>query len=99
MATPEWKKWTIADAGTVKDIADTAKELAEQIKTTSTLATTAMGIVKIIAELQSANIFLKALEAVADELIKSIQDMKDAGYYYLYVDKVSHQILNQKYFV
>jgi|LWDU01.1.fsa_nt_gi hypothetical protein len=89
MATPEWKKWTIADAGTVKDIADTAKELAEQIKTTSTLASTAMGIVKIIAELQSANIFLKALEAVADELIKSIQDMKDAGYYYLYVDPYS----------
>ena len=85
----EWKKWAIADAGTIKDIAETAKELAEQIKTTSTLATTAMGIVKIIAELQNANIFLKAMDVLADELIKSIQDMKEAGYYYLYVDPYS----------
>ena len=73
----QWKKWTIADAGTIKDIADIAKELAEQIKTTSVLATTAMGVVKVIAELQSANIFLKALELLADEVIRALQDMKD----------------------
>lgn len=85
MAT-EWKKWTIADAGTIKDIAETAAELAEQIKTTSVLATTAMGVVKVIAELQSANPFLKALELLADEVIKALQDMKEAGYYYLLVD-------------
>ena len=87
--TIEWKKWTIADAGTIKDIAETAAELAEQIKTTSVLATTAMGVVKAISELQSANPFLKALELLADEVIKAIQDMKEAGYYYLYVDPYS----------
>ena len=87
--TIEWKKWTIADAGTIKDIAETAAELAEQIKTTSVLATTAMGVVKAISELQSANPFLKALELLADEVIKALQDMKEAGYYYLYVDPYS----------
>lgn len=83
---PKWKKWTIADAGTIKDIAETAAELAEQIKTTSVLATTAMGVVKVISELQSANPFLKALELLADETIAAIQDIKNAGFYYLYVD-------------
>ena len=82
----EWKKWTIADSGTVKDIAEQAKTLAEAVKTTSTFASTAMGLVKVISELQNANIFLAALDKVADELIKSIHDMKEAGYYYLYVD-------------
>jgi len=89
MANPEWKKWTIADAGAIKDIAETAKALAEQIKTTSVLAQTAMSVVKVIAELQSANPFLKALEILADEAIKALQDMKEAGYYYLYVDPYS----------
>ena len=87
--TVEWKKWTIADAGTIKDIAEEAARLAETIKTTSVLATTAMGVVKLIAELQSANPFLKALELLADEVIKALQDMKEAGYYYLYVDPYS----------
>ena len=68
----EWKKWTIADSGTVKDIAEQAKTLAEAVKTTSTFASTAMGLVKVISELQNANIFLAALDKVADELIKSI---------------------------
>ena len=31
----KWGKWTNADAGTIKDIAETASTLAEQIKTTS----------------------------------------------------------------
>jgi hypothetical protein len=85
-AGPVWKKWTIADAGTIKDIAETAKELAENISTTSELATTAMKVVKVISELQSANPFLKALELLADETIAAIQDLKNAGFYYLYVD-------------
>jgi hypothetical protein len=45
-----------------------------------------MKIVKVISELQSANPFLKALEILADETIKAIQDLKNAGYFYLYVD-------------
>jgi hypothetical protein len=84
--TPEWKKWTIADAGSIKHIATTAKELAEGMSTASDFATTAMKIVKVISELQSANPFLKALEILADETIKAIQDLKNAGYFYLYVD-------------
>ena len=83
---PEWKKWTIADAGSIKHIATTAKELAEGMSTASDFATTAMKIVKVISELQSANPFLKALEILADETIKAIQDLKNAGYFYLYVD-------------
>ena len=83
---PEWKKWTIADAGTIKDIAEGAKKLAEGMSTASDFATTAMKIVKVISELQSANPFLKALEILADETIKAIQDLKNAGYFYLYVD-------------
>ena len=84
--TIEWKKWTVADAGTIKDIAEEAARLAETIKTTSVLAKTAMSVVKVISELQSANPFLKALDLLADEVIKALQDMKEAGYYYLLVD-------------
>jgi hypothetical protein len=82
----EWKKWTIADAGTIKDIADTAKELAEGLKTASDLAVTAATVTKWIAELESINPFIKALELIADELIIAIQDTRNAGYYYLLVD-------------
>jgi hypothetical protein len=85
----EWKKWTIADAGTIKDIADTAKELAEGLKTASDLAVTATTVTKWIAELESINPFIKALELIADELIKAIQDTRNAGYYYLLVDPYS----------
>ena len=34
----KWGKWTSADAGTIKDIAKTAETLAEQVQTTSVLA-------------------------------------------------------------
>jgi hypothetical protein len=82
----EWQKWTMAQGGILKDIADTAGELATQIKTTSVLASTAMGAVKLVAELQSTNLFIKALDAVADELLDQLEDWKEAGYYYLLVD-------------
>jgi hypothetical protein len=85
----EWKKWTIADAGTIKDIADQAKKLAEGLKTASDLAVTAATVTKWIAELESINPFIKALELIADELIKAIQDTRNAGYYYLLVDPYS----------
>ncbi len=87
--TPEWNKYTLANAGTIKDIAETAATLAEQIKTTSVLANAAMTTVKWIAELQSVNPFLSALDALADELLKAISDIKEAGYYFLLVDPYS----------
>ena len=62
----KWGKWTSADAGTIKEIAKTAKTLAEQVKTTSVLAQTAMNVVKVISELQSVNPFLAALDKLAD---------------------------------
>ena len=82
----KWGKWTSADAGTIKEIAKTAKTLAEQVKTTSVLAQTAMNVVKVISELQSVNPFLAALDKLADELLKAISDIKEAGYYYLVVN-------------
>ena len=85
----KWGKWTNADAGTIKDIAETASTLAEQIKTTSVLANAAMTTVKWVAELQSVNPFLAALDKLADELLKAIGDIKNAGYYYLIVDPYS----------
>ncbi len=85
----KWGKWTNADAGTIKDIAETASTLAEQIKTTSVLANAAMTTVKWVAELQSVNPFLSALDKLADELLKAIGDIKNAGYYYLIVDPYS----------
>ena len=85
----KWGKWTGADAGTIKDIAKTAETLAEQVQTTSVLAQTAMTVVKWIAELQSVNPVFKALDTLADEILKAVQDIKSAGYYYLIVDPYS----------
>ena len=85
----KWGKWTSADAGTIKEIAKTAETLAEQVQTTSVLASSAMTVVKWIAELQSVNPVFKALDALADEILKAVQDIKNAGYYYLIVDPYS----------
>ena len=74
----KWGKWTGADAGTIKDIAKTAETLAEQVQTTSVLAQTAMTVVKWIAELQSVNPVFKALDTLADEILKAVQDIKSA---------------------
>jgi hypothetical protein len=45
-----------------------------------------MEVVKLLAMLQNINPLLIALEALADEVLKQIQDLKEAGYWYLYVD-------------
>jgi len=51
-----------------------------------TLANMGMSVVKLLAELQSINPLLIALDKLAEEIIKEIQNIKEAGYYYLYVD-------------
>ena len=85
-AKAEWKPHQIAKAGSIGELAEAAKSLAEVVKETLTLANTAMEIVKLLAMLQSINPLLMALEALADEVLKQIHDLKEAGFWYLYID-------------
>ena len=85
-AKAEWKPHQIAKAGDIGALAEAAKSLAETVKETLSLAETAMEIVKLLAMLQSINPLLIVLEALADEVLKQINDIKNAGFWYLYVD-------------
>jgi len=85
-AKAEWKPHQIAKAGDIGALAEAAKSLAEVVKETLSLASIAMEIVKLLALLQSINPLLIALEALADEVLKQINDIKEAGFWYLYVD-------------
>ena len=85
MAT-EWKPYQIAAAGEIQTLADSAAALAGTVKETLTLANTAMSVVKLLAQLQTINPLLMALDALAEEILSQISNLKEAGYYYLYVD-------------
>ena len=85
-AKAEWKPHQIAIAGDISALARAAADLAETVKSTLTLASAAMEIVKLLAMLQSINPLLIALDALADEVLKAIKDLKEAGFYYLYID-------------
>ena len=85
-AKAEWKPHQIAKAGDIGALAEAAKDLAEVVKKTLSLASIAMEIVKLLALLQSINPLLIALEALADEVLKQINDIKEAGFWYLFVD-------------
>ena len=85
-AKAEWKPHQIAKAGDIASLAAAATTLAETVKSTLSLASAGMEVVKLLATLQNINPLLIALEALADEVLKQIQDLKEAGYWYLYVD-------------
>jgi len=85
-AKAEWKPHQIAKAGDLATLAAAATALAETVKSTLSLASAGMEVVKLLATLQNINPLLMALEALADEVLKQIQDLKEAGYWYLYVD-------------
>ena len=82
----EWKPYQIAAAGEIQTLADSASALATTVKETLTLANLGMSAVKLVAQLQSINPLLIALEALADEVIDEIANIKEAGYYYLLID-------------
>ena len=82
----EWKPYQIASAGEIQTLADSAQSLATTVKETLTLANLGMEAVKLLAQLQSINPLLIALDALAEEILKQIANLKEAGYYYLYVD-------------
>ena len=82
----KWKPYQIAAAGEIQTLADSAAALAGTVKETLTLANTAMSVVKLLAQLQTINPLLMALDALAEEILKQISNLKEAGYYYLYVD-------------
>jgi len=82
----EWKPYQIAAAGEIAALAEGAAALADTVKSTLTLANVAMEVVKLLAQLQSINPLLIALDALADEILKQLADLKEAGYYYLFVD-------------
>ena len=82
----EWKAYQIAAAGDIAALAEGAAALADTVKSTLTLANVAMEVVKLLAQLQSINPLLIALDALADEILKQLADLKEAGYYYLFVD-------------
>ena len=82
----EWKPYQLASAGEIAALAEGASALAETVKETLTLANVAMEVVKLLAQLQSINPLLIALDALADEILKQLADLKEAGYYYLFVD-------------
>ncbi len=85
-AKAEWKPHQIAKAGDISALAAAATGLAETVKATLQLASAGMEVVKLMAQLQNINPLLIALDLLADEVLKQIQDLKEAGYYYLYVD-------------
>ena len=85
-AKAEWKPHQIAKAGDIAALAEAASALAETVKATLSIATAGMEVVKLLAALQNINPLLIALNALADEVLKQIQDLKEAGYWYLYVD-------------
>jgi hypothetical protein len=82
----EWKAYQIAAAGDIAALAESAAALADTVKSTLTLANLGMSAVKLLAQLQSINPLLIALDALADEVLKELANLKEAGYYYLYVD-------------
>ena len=86
MATPEWQAWQLASAGPVEQLAKNSEKLATNVKSTLTLAKQGMTLVKLLASLQSINPLLIALDALAEEILAEINNMKEAGYSYLYVD-------------
>ena len=65
----EWKPYQLASAGEIAALAEGASALAETVKETLTLANVAMEVVKLLAQLQSINPLLIALEALADEVL------------------------------
>jgi len=81
-----WGRWTMATGGTLIDIAEQAKTLAEALKTSSNLAMKAMTAVKWISELNAANAYAAILNELADNMLAAIKDLKNAGYWYLIVD-------------
>tara|TARA_B100000949_G_scaffold92351_1_gene82494 strand:- start:279 stop:2348 length:2070 start_codon:yes stop_codon:yes gene_type:complete len=85
-AKAEWKPHQIAKAGDIASLAAAASALAETVKSTLALASAGMEVVKLLATLQNINPLLIALEALADEVLKQIQDLKEAGYWYLFID-------------
>ena len=85
-AKAEWKPHQIAKAGDLATLAAAATTLAETVKSTLSLASAGMEVVKLLATLQNINPLLMALDKLADEVLKQIQDIKEAGYWYLYVD-------------
>ena len=74
----EWKPYQIAAAGEIQTLADSASALAITVKETLTLANLGMSAVKLVAQLQSINPLLIALEALADEVIDEIANIKEA---------------------
>jgi len=85
-AKAEWKPHQIAKAGDIAALAEAATTLAETVKSSLSLARSGMEVVKLLAALQNINPILMALDALADEVLKQITDLKEAGYWYLYID-------------
>ena len=85
-AKAEWKPHQIAKAGDIAALAAAATSLAETVKSSLSLASAGMEVVKLLAALQNINPILMALDALADEVLKQITDLKEAGYWYLYID-------------
>lgn len=83
----EWHPYQIAGGRSdISILARTAKDLAATVKTTLSLANVAMELVKLAATLQQVNPLLMALEALADDVLNQLYNLKEAGFYYLYVD-------------
>ena len=82
----EWKSKKLGDIGEIAAVAEGAKGAAEAVQVTLSLANAAMELVKLIAQLQSANPLLLLLNALADEVLAALNDIKEAGYWMLWVD-------------
>ena len=68
-AKAEWKPHQIAKAGDIASLAAAATTLAETVKSTLSLASAGMEVVKLLATLQNINPLLVALEALEDEVL------------------------------
>ena len=72
----EWKPYQIAAAGEIAALAESASALADTVKETLTLANLGLSAGKLLAQLQNINPLLIALDALADEVLEEIANLK-----------------------
>ena len=82
----EWKPHQLAKAGDIAQLAEAASTLADTVKSALSLSRNGMTVLKFLSELQNINPVIAALNALADEVLQQINDLKDAGFWYLYID-------------
>ena len=73
----EWKPHQLAKAGDIAQLAEAASTLADTVKSALSLSRNGMTVLKFLSELQNINPVIAALNALADEVLQQINDLKE----------------------